>query len=293
MNQPDYSKYDQEQLRQIRRSIDADRFPERVAQIEARLAELAAPPATPASPSAASAAPPAVPPAVAVADQARADPASYRPVMRRAAKVMACVVAVDVAVAIWNSMHGTGSLFNADVSSLVTVSLLAFGGLRVAIVLRWLSVLGLPMLVLWPLMMFAQPLDLTLRQLALDPSAYLIAVLLPIFKSAMSLWTLRLLSGPAIQQARALEGRKRYDMRVPLALGALLTVAFGVFLFTQLMGERGRHAEQMAARKEGAKYRYHVNNIRVMNNNKGTFVYATVVVWNDQMVGNIDVRWEE
>lgn len=282
LSQPDYSRYDQEQLRQIRRSIDADRFPERVAQIEARLAELAAQPAAPAAP-----------PAVASGDKACADPASYRPVMRRAAKAMACVVAADVAVAAWNSMHGAGSLFNADVSSLVTVLLLALGGLRVALVLRWLSVLGLPMLVLWPLTMFAQPLDLSLRQLALDPSAYLIAVLLPVFKSAMSLWTLWLLSGPAIAQARAFEGRKRYDMRVPLALGALLAAGFCVFFFTQIMGERGRHAEQLAARKEGAKCRYHANNIRVLNTNKGTFVYATVVVWNDQMVGTVNVSWEE
>lgn len=216
LNQPDYSRYDQEQLRQIRRSIDAERFPERVAQIEARLAALAAqPPASDAGRGASAAS------SAAVADQPRADPASYRPVMRRAARAMACVVAVDVAVAIWNTMHGTGSMFNVDVSSLITMLLLAFGGLRVAIVLRWLAVLGVPMLALWPLMAFVQPLDLTLAQLALQPSAYAINFLLPVFKSAVSLWMLYLLGDPAIRRARAFEGRKPYDMRVPLALGAM------------------------------------------------------------------------
>lgn len=294
LNQPDYSKYDQEQLRQIRRSIDADRFPERVAQIEARLAELAAQSAAPRVQPGASASPPGVSAASpAAADRPRADPASYRPVMRRAAKVMACVVAVDVAAAVWNTMHGMGTMFNVDVSSLITVLLLAFGGLRVAIMLRWLAVLGVPMLALWPLMAFVQPLDLTLTQLALNPSAYLITFLLPVFKSAMSLWMLYLLSDPSIRQARVFEGRKPYDMRVPLALGALLLAGYGVMFFTLMLGERGRHAEQLAAQKEGAKYRYHVNNLRVVGSSDGTFVNATVVVWNDKFVGGMDVSWKE
>lgn len=286
MNQPDYSRYDQEQLRQIRRSIDAERFPERVAQIEARLAELAAQPSV-------SAASPAAAAAAAVADQPRADPASYRPAMRRAAKVMACVAVVDVAAGIWNAVHGMGSMFNIDVSSLVVMLLLAFGGLRVAVVLRWLSMVGVPMLAVWPLVVFFQPLDLTLTQLALQPSACVINFLLPMFKSGMSLWMLYLLSDPAIRQARAFEGRKPYDMRVPLALGALLLAGYGVMFFTLMMGERGRHAEQLAAQKEGAKYRYHVNNIRVMGSSNGTVVSATVVVWNDTFVGGMDVSWQE
>lgn len=42
MNQPDFSRYSAEQLRQILTRIDTRRFPERVAAIHARLAELAA-----------------------------------------------------------------------------------------------------------------------------------------------------------------------------------------------------------------------------------------------------------
>jgi uncharacterized RDD family membrane protein YckC len=42
--QPDYSKYAEAELRQIRKHIDADRYPERVAQIESRLAALASAP---------------------------------------------------------------------------------------------------------------------------------------------------------------------------------------------------------------------------------------------------------
>jgi uncharacterized RDD family membrane protein YckC len=42
--QPDYSKYAEPELRQIRKHIDAARYPERVTEIEARLAALAAAP---------------------------------------------------------------------------------------------------------------------------------------------------------------------------------------------------------------------------------------------------------
>lgn len=44
MTQPDYSKYSEEELRQVRSNIDAARFPERVAQIDERLATLASAP---------------------------------------------------------------------------------------------------------------------------------------------------------------------------------------------------------------------------------------------------------
>lgn len=44
MDQPDYSKYSEPELRQIRKHIDAALYPERVAEIEARLASLAAAP---------------------------------------------------------------------------------------------------------------------------------------------------------------------------------------------------------------------------------------------------------
>jgi uncharacterized RDD family membrane protein YckC len=42
MDKPDFSKYTEEQLRQILTTIDADRFPERVQEIHARLAQLEA-----------------------------------------------------------------------------------------------------------------------------------------------------------------------------------------------------------------------------------------------------------
>ncbi|GJJ04252.1 hypothetical protein RugamoR64_47900 [Duganella rhizosphaerae] len=276
MNQPDYCKYNEEQLQQILRSIDAERFPERVAEIKTRLAELA-------QQGPVAAAPPKI----------SADPASYKPVMRRAAKCLLVVAAVDLGVAVWNAVHGIGSMFNVDLAALAAALLLIWGGLRVAAVLRWMLFSAVSGIVLWFLLLFAQPLDLTLAQIRLTPLTYMSTVLLLLLKGCAWIWVLRLLGSVSIQEARAFEGRKRYDMRKPLFLGLAITLGVGVFYVTQVWGERGRHAEQLAAQRVGGPYRYHTNGMQIMANPNGTFVSANVLVWNEQNIGSVAVNWKE
>ncbi len=276
MNQPDYRKYNEEQLQQILRSIDAERFPERVAQIEARLAELAQ-----------------QGPVAAAPPKLCADPASYKPVMRRAAKGLLVVAAVDLGVAIWNAIQGTGSMFNVDLAALLVALMLIWGGLRVAVVLRWMLFLSVSGIVLWFLLLFAQPPGLTLAQIRLTPLTYMSTVLLLLLKGSAWIWVLRLLNSASIQEARAFEGRKRYDMRKPLLLGIVITLGAAVFYVTQAWGERGRHAEQLAAQKVGGSYRCHTNGLQIIANPNGTFVSANVLIWNDQNIGSVAVNWKE
>ena len=105
------------------------------------------------------------------------------------------------------------------------------------------------------------------------------------------------LGGAAIGEARAFEGRKRYDMRKPLALGVMLALAFGAFFSTQVWGDRGRHAEQLAAQKVGDQYHYqyhyHANAINVVSTDSGTHVNAMVLVWDDKGIGGVAVDWKE
>lgn len=281
MNQPDYSRYDEEQLRQILRSIDAGRFPGRVTQIEARLAELAQQGPVAAAPRQAPTAP------------VRADPAGYQPVMRRAAKGLLAVAAVDLGVAIWNAAHGSGSMFNVDLAALLAALLLIWGGLRVAVVLRWMLYSSVSGIVFWFLLLFAQPLELTLAQMRLTPFTYLSTVLLMLLKGGAWFWVLRLLNSSSIEQARAFEGRKRYDMRKPLVLGLVITLGITAFYMTQVWGERSRHAEQLAAQRVGAQYHCHTNGMQIIANPDGTFVSANVLVWNDQHLGAVAVNWKE
>lgn len=276
MNQPDFSRYDEEQLRQVRSRIDAERFPDRIAQIDARLAELAnAPPLPQAS-----------------APRPVADRASYLPPMRRAGMLWLALAVATLGFGIWSAPPGA-AFSQLNISGVVLAAFLLGGGLRVAVVVRWLMWLGVVATVMIVPLTFSQPLDLTLTQLRLAPALYLGTVLLTVAQAALTIYSLRLLGDPAIQAGRDLEGRRRFDMRIPFALGALLGAATLFFLNGQLWGERGRHAERLALAQAGPGYRYQAHYIYINVNQNGTFVTANVTAWNEQTVGNVAVNWKE
>ena len=276
MNQPDFSRYDEEQLRQVRSRIDAERFPDRMAQIDARLAELAnAPPQPPAA-----------------AKQPVADRASYLPPMRRAGMMWLALAVATLAFGIWSAPPGA-AFSQLNISGIILAAFLMGGSLRVAVVMRWLMSLGVAATVMMVPLIFSQPLDLTLTQLRLAPALYLGTVLLTVAQAALMVYSLRLLGDPAIQAARDLEGRQRFDMRVPFASGVVVGAAMLFFLNGQLWGERGRHAEQLALAQGGPAYRYHAHYIFINYNQNGTFVKANVTAWNEHTVGNVAVNWKE
>lgn len=276
MNQPDFSRYDEEQLRQVRSRIDAERFPDRVAQIDARLASLAnAPPQPPAA-----------------AKRPVADRASYLPPMRRAGMLWLALAVATLAFGIWSAPPGA-AFSQLNISGIILAAFLMGGSLRVAVVMRWLMSLGVAAAVMMVPLIFSQPLDLTLTQLRLAPALYLGTVLLTVAQAALMVYSLRLLGDPAIQAARDLEGRQRFDMRVPFASGVVVGAAMLFFLNGQLWGERGRHAEQLALAQGGPAYRYHAHYIFINYNQNGTFVKANVTAWNEQTVGNVAVNWKE
>lgn len=275
MNHPDFSRYDKAQLLQVRGRIDAHRFPDRVAQIDARLLELAnAPPQPPA------------------AVQTCADRSTYLPLMRRAGWWWLGIGVLDLGFGLWSTSAQAG-VTGVNLGCIVVGALLMSGSLRVAIVLRWLmwtsavgSVLAVPL-------MLSQPLDLTLTQLRWTTAPFVGSVLLALAQSCLLIYSLRMLGDSTIETARDVERRRRYDMRIPFALGAVLSIAMTVFLHGQAWGERGRHAEQLALAQGGAAYRYHVRSINIMFGSDGTFVTANVVAWNDGNIGNVAVRWKE
>ena len=275
MNQPDFSHYDEAQLRQVRSRIDAERFPDRVAQIDARLVELAnAPPPASAEP------------------RKIADRASYLPLMRRAGFLWLCLGVFYLGFSIWSGPAGA-RFSHLNIGGIVVGALLMTRSLRVAIVLRWLMWLSVVGMVLVVPLILSQPLDLTLTQLRLTTAAYLGTVLLAVAQSCLTVYSLRVLGDPAIEAAREVEGRRRYDMRIPLALGGLLSAAMLVFVNAQVWGERGRHAEQLALAEGGSAYRYQAHSINIMVNKEGTFVMANVTAWNDKNIGNVAVHWKE
>lgn len=275
MNQPDFSRYDKAQLLQVRGRIDAHRFPDRVAQIDARLRELAK-----------------APPQPSAAPRASIDRSSYLPLLRRAGWWWLGLGALDLGFGI-GSAPAAAPFSSVNLGCIAVGALLMTGSLRVALVLRWLMWLGAVGSALVVPLMLSQPLDLTLAQLRLTTVPYLGTVLLALAQTCLTIYSLRVLGDRAIDDARRAEGRRRYDMRIPFALGAVLGASMMVFLQGQLWGERGRHAEQLALAQGGAAYRYRAHTINITATAQGTFVTANVSAWNEGNIGNVAVRWKE
>lgn len=250
-----------------------------MAQIDARLAELAELAELAAARQAA--APPAP----------RAAPATYVPVMRRVAKVTLAMACIDLAQTIHAAQ--TANAWRLDLSGVVLTLMLAFGGLRIAELVRWCSWAAAPVWAAYALLMLTQPLDLTLTQLRLTPGWWSLAVLLPLLKMGVAIWTARELGSEPLMQARALERRKVRNMRIPLGLGVLSALAWCVLSTMIFGGERARHAEQLAAQRGGAQYRYHTASLQVVQSSGQTRVFATVSVWNDHAVHYMAVNWKE
>ncbi|WP_139260481.1 hypothetical protein [Duganella sacchari] len=244
-------------------------------QIEERLAELAAAPSP--SPMSAPVAP----------------PSSYRPVLRRAGLVMLVLGAVDLGLAVWQFMQSGGTTFGLNYGALISAVLLLSGGLAVSEFLRWIGWLVLPGAVLALVTVFAQPLDLSLVQLRQAPANYLTSVVPTVLSLVALLWLLRELGSAPLMQARAIEGRKLRNIRVPQALGVLLALGGATVLVVALNGDRAQHALALASQHGGKQLHYHLRSINVIKSDGPTRVASVVTVWDDKSVGYLQVNWQE
>lgn len=276
--EPDYAKYDAAKLRQVLGTIDAIRFPERVDEIEARLAALeqdeqfamltAAPPTPPLPPSAR--------------------------IVRRVGQVLIAIGVAKIVMTLGVVAMGRSSSFSLDVLSLIAGILLWRGDLRAASVVRWCAWLGLPAtLLMAPTVLALRPLDLTLTELRLFPFAALTATALTIGGIVLTLWVIRELGSAPVLEARAAAGRPVRNMRIPLALGLVFCMAAFGFMMQQLGGDRAGRAEAMAAAQLGAGYRYYVTTMSWMSGGGVTAVNASVVAWNRDAVVTVPVYWKE
>jgi hypothetical protein len=273
---PDYSNYDLEQLRQVLRSIDADRFPERASEVRERIARLEQSPPEPES-----------------------APASLteRITLRNASKVLLAFAALDAVVAVANFLLHPGNTFSVNLAMLIGAALLWSGKLRAASLVRWLACAYLPVALYWAVLLTRQPLDLNLSYLRLYPLQVMVIVGLEACHWFVALWLVRTLGLPTILAARSAAGKKVRDMRIPFALGTLGTVA-GIVLMIQLLGgERAIRAKSMAQQSVGKAYHTYVEGMNILtttgNGESATFVKASVAAWNDDVVVHIPVQWRE
>ena len=275
---PDYASYDATQLHQALRTIDADRFPERVEEIKARLVALAqAAQATCAMPAG-----------------ALPDRSLDLPILRRAGKVLVAVGLIDIAAMIYFVVQGQSYSSSLNLFALIPGILLWRGGLRAASAVRWIGWSMLPAALILPIVFLAgQPWDLTMTQVRLFPGGAFLSTALTIGYVALLLWLVRELGRGPVLAARVAAGRKLRDMRIPAALGGAGSAIAVIVIALLLSGERAHRAEATAAAKLGAGYRYHVNSIGIVTVGGVTATAAMVVAWNANAVLAVPVTWHD
>lgn len=276
---PDYSTYDLEQLRQVLRTIDAERFPERAAEVRARIDQLEQAP--PESEPAAAAFPP------------------EQDILRNASKVLLAVGALDALAAVVNYLLHPGNGFYISLGMLLGAAMLWSGNLRAVSIVRWVACAYLPIALLWVVALVLPPLDLNLSYLRLYPLQVLMIAGLQACHWLVALWLVRTLGLPPILAARSAAGKPVRDMRIPFAVGTL-GVVFTIVLMAKLLdSERAHRAEAMAQQSVGKGYRVYTEALNISTtrafgaSESATLVTASVAAWNDNVVIHVPVQWRE
>lgn len=214
-------------------------------------------------------------------------------ILRRAGVVMLVVGALDIAYLVWRLSTGASYSYSMTIPAMIAGVLLMRGSLRTASALVWIAGILLPMAIASGAMSLMQPIDLTLTQLRLAPSAHFSAALPLVLFCGLLYWLLQQLVRQPVQAAIQTTGRKRPAINVALMIGVGLSL---LALTGKQLGQNGdlkRKAEQLAQEKHGAQFRYHAASITPRDDMEGTFVEAKVVAWNSDSVDTVDVFWKE
>lgn len=275
---PDYSRYDLDQLRQALKTVDAERYPERAAELRARIAQL-------------DATPPEPPPAP--------ETLTARTALHKAAKVLLAVGILDFTIAVAGYLSHPGNSFFFNFTMLLGAAMLWSGNLRAASIVRWLACAYLPVVLYWVVLLARQPLDLNLSYLRLYPLQVLVLVFQEACHWFAALWLVRALGLPTILAARSAAGKRVRDMRIPFALGMIGSVV-GIVLLMKLLGsERALRAEATAQQSLGKNYHVYTESLNISKTIAAdsavspTFVTASVAAWNDAVVMHVPVKWKE
>lgn len=276
---PDYTDYDLEQLRQVLRTIDAERFPERASEVRERIAALEQARSAP--------------------ETAETAPQPEQGTLRSVGKVLAAVGAVDAVVAVATYLLHPENGFYMSVAMWLGAVMVWSGNLRAVSMVRWVACAYLPIALLWAVALFFPPLDLSLSYLRLYPLQLLMLAGVQVCHWVVALWLVRTLGMPPILAARLAAGKPVRDMRIPFALGSL-GVLFSIFLMTKLLGsERAHRAEALAQQSVGKGYRVYTESLNIAttaalgSGESATHVTASVAAWNDSVVIHVPVHWRE
>jgi hypothetical protein len=214
-------------------------------------------------------------------------------ILKRVGVVLLVVGLIDTVVTIERFAIAGPCPAAFDATAIVAGIFLFLGGPRAALWVRTLAIFllaaGIALMIAAP---FYQPLDLTLTEIRLDPTALIfkaapIAVIL-----VLSLWVSRELGRQPIQDAIASAGIRRWDMRIPAQAGAGVVVLVCLLLWLALHGQSAQLAESLALQQLGPDYRYHLSWISRGGNGHGTSISGVVTAWNDKEIKTVLLHWE-
>ncbi len=220
-------------------------------------------------------------------------PAPYTdhlPSLKLAGATLLTIGVIDMGVLVYCIHNNLSYSSKFNLPAVIAGVLLLGGSLRTASVVRWISVMTLSAFAAsLPFLPFFQPLDLTLVQVRLAPWEFVFAAALYGAISVLLVWLVVLLGDPTVEAARAAEGRRKRDMRIPVGLGAGMTLLTFVSLKVALNGETAEKAKNAAMERAGPEYHYTVSAIKISSQS----VSAFVTVWNDKEVFQIPVSWKK
>jgi hypothetical protein len=188
----------------------------------------------------------------------------------------------------FRSIHVSLPVFSA----VIALALLFSKSLRIASILRWFLVFviaaGVTSLAFSP---FLTPLGLQLAKFRIQPMQFFGDATLFTVGMVVKFWIVRELGSAVVQAARSAQGKKRRNMYIPAALGAILCFTLSVVALMILNGSAAERAKAEALNKLGPGYQLHVTNLSLKNSRLSTSSWAEVTAWNENEITKILVDW--
>jgi len=204
----------------------------------------------------------------------------------------AIVVILGIVDFAWTMYAAPKGQVKFDIALLLVGLPILFGGMRVISAMRWLACFCIvPALMGIVAPLITTPMSLIQVEARLAASQFFGSMVPGLVALGLVLIVALRLGSAPILAARAAAGRKLRHMCIPFALGALASVIMTGAMIETFDSEGARKAEQLAAARFGAKYRYHTIFIGLSSGTENYF-QANVQAWNENELLLIPVRWE-
>jgi hypothetical protein len=223
------------------------------------------------------------------------DDLAYLPILRRVGLVLIVIGVLDVGLMIYCIVHDIRYSSPYNIFAIIAGVFLLRGSLRGAALVSQAAALLLAVLIVGaPLLLASVPAGLVLAGLRIYPLRVLADAARMAFFLGLSFWVFRQLRREVVLQAIVRSKGKIPPLRVPVLVGAALSIVLAATAALSLKSDRAKRAEQVAANQVGGGYNFLVTSMGTVWTSKGgRRSYAVVTAWNDHEIRKIPVSWDE